>query len=81
MRDIQVTSAQALSAAQRTLVEQTLLKKFGKDRAVTFTVDESLTSGIQVQVGSELLDFSLGNRLKNGPVKRCGFFRRPWRFD
>ena len=58
-----VTSAAPLSAAQRTSLADTLKQKLGKTVTLTEHVDPSLIGGLQVKVGSQMIDSSLKTKL------------------
>jgi F-type H+-transporting ATPase subunit delta len=59
----EVTSAAPLSAAQRKSLADTLKKKIGKTVTLTEHVDPSLIGGLQVKVGSQMIDSSLKTKL------------------
>jgi F-type H+-transporting ATPase subunit delta len=58
-----VTSATALSAAQRASLAAALKQKLGKTVTLTEHVDPSLIGGLQVKVGSQMIDSSLKTKL------------------
>jgi F-type H+-transporting ATPase subunit delta len=58
-----VTSATALSAAQTKTLADTLKKKIGKTVTLHTHVDPSLIGGLQVKVGSQMIDSSLKTKL------------------
>jgi F-type H+-transporting ATPase subunit delta len=58
-----VTSAAPLSAAQRKSLADTLKHKIGKTVTLTEHVDPSLIGGLQVKVGSQMIDSSLKTKL------------------
>ncbi|MGN6159371.1 MAG: F0F1 ATP synthase subunit delta [Devosia sp.] len=58
-----VTSATALSAAQRASLADALKQKLGKTVTLTEHVDPSLIGGLQVKVGSQMIDSSLKTKL------------------
>ena len=60
-----VTSAQALSAAQSKKLAASLKKSVGKDIKINATVDESLIGGLVVKVGSKMIDTSIRSRLNS----------------
>jgi F-type H+-transporting ATPase subunit delta len=59
----QVTAAQPLTDAQRTLVEDQLKRAVGSKVAVEIKVDPSLLGGMVVKVGSRMVDASLKSKL------------------
>ena len=59
----EVTSASALSAAQLKTLSDTLKKKIGKTVTLQTHVDPSLIGGLQVKVGSQMIDSSLKTKL------------------
>lgn len=58
-----VTSAAPLSAEQVTSLAQTLKAKIGKTVTLNQFVDPSLIGGLQVKVGSQMIDSSLKTKL------------------
>ena len=58
-----VTSATPLSDAQRASLTDTLKRKIGKTVTLTEHVDPSLIGGLQVKVGSRMIDSSLKSKL------------------
>ena len=59
----QVTSAAPLSASQLKTLADTLKQKLGKTVTLTEQVDPSLIGGLQVKVGSQMIDSSLKTKL------------------
>lgn len=59
----EVTSTQALTAAQMKTVLSALRAALGKDPELTTRVDPTLLGGLKVKVGSKLFDASLKTRL------------------
>ncbi len=59
----EVTSAIALTAAQKEGVAAALRQALGKDPEITTRVDPSLLGGLKVRVGSRLYDSSFKSRL------------------
>jgi F-type H+-transporting ATPase subunit delta len=59
----QVTAAQPLTDAQRTLVEEQLKRAVGSKVAVEIKIDPSLLGGMIVKVGSRMVDASLKSKL------------------
>jgi F-type H+-transporting ATPase subunit delta len=59
----QVTAAQPLTDAQRTLVEEQLKRAVGSKVAVEIKIDPSLLGGMVVKVGSRMVDASLKSKL------------------
>ncbi|MEP7240628.1 MAG: F0F1 ATP synthase subunit delta [Devosia sp.] len=58
-----VTSAVALTEAQRKALAETLRQKIGKTVTLTEHVDASLIGGLVVKVGSQMIDSSLKTKL------------------
>ena len=58
-----VTSAQTLSDAQMSAVENSIKKAMGTKVAIDAKVDESLLGGLVVKVGSRMVDTSLKTKL------------------
>ncbi len=61
----EVTSAVALTDAQRSNLAQTLSQNVGKDVKIQDTVDESLIGGLIVKVGSKMIDTSIRSKLNS----------------
>ncbi len=61
--DATVTSAVALSAAQKKSVTKDLQQRYTADLKVDFIIDPSLIGGLIVRVGDQVLDNSLRTRL------------------
>ncbi len=59
----EVTSAAPLTAAQTKALAATLKERLGKAVTLTQFVDPSLIGGLQVKVGSQLIDSSLKTKL------------------
>lgn len=59
----EVTSASALSSAQAEALRSTLSARVGKAVSLDQRVDPSLIGGLQVKVGSQLIDSSLKTKL------------------
>ncbi|HEY8576426.1 MAG TPA: F0F1 ATP synthase subunit delta [Devosia sp.] len=59
----EVTSAAPLSAEQATSLSETLRAKIGKTVTLNQFVDPSLIGGLQVKVGSQMIDSSLKTKL------------------
>ena len=59
----EVTSAQPLSDAQMSAVENSIKKAMGTKVAIDAKVDESLLGGLVVKVGSRMVDTSLKTKL------------------
>ncbi|MEO6395231.1 MAG: F0F1 ATP synthase subunit delta, partial [Devosia sp.] len=59
----EVTSATPLSAGQLKTLADTLKQKIGKTVTLTEHVDPSLIGGLQVKVGSQMIDSSLKTKL------------------
>jgi F-type H+-transporting ATPase subunit delta len=60
----QVTTAKALTAAQKKSLSAALKKSVGKDVALDVTVDPSLLGGLIAKVGSKMVDASLKTKLQ-----------------
>ena len=58
-----VTSAAPLTSAQLKALADTLKTKIGKTVTLTEHVDPSLIGGLQVKVGSQMIDSSLKTKL------------------
>jgi F-type H+-transporting ATPase subunit delta len=61
--DAEVTSAVALSEAQRATITADLRQRYGAEVDVRFAVDPSLIGGLILRVGDQVLDNSLRTRL------------------
>lgn len=61
----EVTSARALSAAQKKALTAKLKARMGRDVAINSVVDPSILGGLKVKVGSELIDSSIKTRLNS----------------
>ena len=61
----EVTTAVALSAAQKKGVVASLRTALGKDAELTTRVDPRILGGIKVRVGSRLFDASLKSKLES----------------
>lgn len=59
----EVTSARALSEAQRDALKEALATATGREIKLDTTVDESLIGGLVVKVGSRMVDTSIRSRL------------------
>ncbi|MFN3226107.1 MAG: F0F1 ATP synthase subunit delta [Hyphomicrobiales bacterium] len=59
----QVTSAIALTAAQRKTLSESLKEKLGSKVTLSETVDPSILGGLVVKVGSRMIDTSLKTKL------------------
>lgn len=59
----EVTSAVALSSEQRAALAETLKARVGKTVTLSEHVDASLIGGLQVKVGSQMIDSSLKTKL------------------
>lgn len=58
-----VISAEKLTSAQADNLSKQVAKKTGKKVKLEEAVDESLIGGFKVEVGSEIIDFSVKNKL------------------
>jgi len=58
-----VTVASALEREQRTRLEAALSKQYGRDVRLNVIVDPIILGGIRVQVGSEVIDGTISNRI------------------
>ena len=63
MTTVTITSAVELSAAQLEKIKKAVFKKYGKDTLIETVVHTNLLGGVQIAVGSKLLDASVKNRL------------------
>jgi F-type H+-transporting ATPase subunit delta len=63
--EAQVTSAVALSDAQKTKIADLLRVRFGRNIKLNTSVDEELIGGLIVKVGSKMIDTSIRTRLAN----------------
>jgi F-type H+-transporting ATPase subunit delta len=61
----EVTSAHALTDAQRSELKAALKDVTGKDAAIAVTVDPSLLGGLVVKIGSRQIDTSLKTKLNS----------------
>ena len=62
--DVEVTSAVALSDAQKTAMVASLKKRFKRDVRMTNAVDPSLLGGAVIRAGDEVIDGSIKGRLQ-----------------
>jgi len=60
-----VTSARALTAAQKKALAAKLKARMGSDVAINSHVDPSILGGLKVKVGSQLIDSSIKTRLNS----------------
>jgi F-type H+-transporting ATPase subunit delta len=58
-----VTVASALDEAQRTRLASALSKQYGRDIRINEIVDPVILGGMRVQVGSEVIDGTISNRI------------------
>ena len=58
-----VESAQPLDTAETERIRQELLSRFGSDITFEFRSNPSLLGGLRVQIGSDVWDGSVANRL------------------
>jgi F-type H+-transporting ATPase subunit delta len=61
--DVEVTTAMALTAGQRTMLEAALGKRFGRAVRLAERVDTALVGGAIVRAGDHVIDGSLQGRL------------------
>ena len=61
--EVQVRTAQKLSAKQQEAMAKSLAKKLGKEISVTTEIDESLIAGAIIQAGDMVIDGSAKGRL------------------
>lgn len=61
--DATVTSAVALTEAQREAIETRLRARFGADLPIAYRVDPAILGGVIVRVGDRYVDGSLATRL------------------
>ncbi len=59
----EVTSAHALSAAQKKAIAAKLKARVGRDVAINSKIDPSILGGLTVKIGSTLIDNSIKTRL------------------
>ena len=62
--DVEVTSAVALSDAQKTAMAASLKKRFKRDVRMTNAVDAALLGGAVIRAGDEVIDGSIKGRLQ-----------------
>jgi F-type H+-transporting ATPase subunit alpha len=67
---VTITTAAKLSAAQLKKVESALEKKYGSDLEFSQIVNPEIVGGIKIQVGSTLIDASLGAKLDGQKVEK-----------
>ena len=58
-----ITSSTALNSSEIEKIHQFLKKKLGKDFVIDLEVDKTLMGGIKIEVGDQIIDLSLNNRL------------------
>jgi F-type H+-transporting ATPase subunit delta len=63
--EARVTSAVALTDAQKTRIADLLRVRFGRNIKLNTSVDEELIGGLIVKVGSKMIDTSIRTRLAN----------------
>ena len=61
--EVQVRTAQKLSAKQQDAIAKSLAKKLGKEVSISSEVDESLIAGAVIQAGDMVIDGSAKGRL------------------
>ena len=61
----EVSSAHPLDAEQVDALKQSLRQRLGRDVAVDLSVDPSLLGGLQVRIGSQMIDSSIRTRLNS----------------
>src|SRR5258708_7090898 len=59
----QITSAVALTDAEKREIEAKLQAKFGRALSFAYTVDRSLLGGVMAKVGDKIIDGSLATKL------------------
>jgi F-type H+-transporting ATPase subunit delta len=64
MTTVILRSTVPFSAAQLSEVKQALTKKYGKDIQVEEQIDPSLIGGVQIVIGSRMLDGSVKAKLQ-----------------
>ena len=62
--DVEVTSAVAMSDAQKTTMAASLKKRFKRDVRMTNSVDASLLGGAVIRTGDQIIDGSIKGRLQ-----------------
>ena len=70
--DVKVRSAVALSAAQKTSLEDVLKKAVQREAVVDISVDPELLGGMLVQVGSRMVDGTLRSKLQRLQISMKG---------
>lgn len=58
-----VTVAAAIDEAQRKRLTATLTRQYGRDIRVNEIIDPRVLGGMRVQVGSEVIDGTISNRI------------------
>lgn len=64
MTKVLVTSALELSAAQLKKIETAVIEKYGKPVTIETVIDETLLGGLQITIGSRLLDASIKGKIE-----------------
>jgi F-type H+-transporting ATPase subunit delta len=67
-----VTSAVALSAAQRARLERSLAAQHGREVLVDVVIDPAILGGLRVQVGDEVVDGTVAARLSDLRLQLAG---------
>ncbi len=67
-----VTSPVPLSAEQERRLSDTLRKVYGREIAISVDVDRSVLGGLRVQVGDDLIDGTVSNRLSDAQRRFAG---------
>ncbi|HEX3678859.1 MAG TPA: F0F1 ATP synthase subunit delta, partial [Galbitalea sp.] len=67
-----VTVASALDDAQRDRLTKTLSKQYGRDIRINEIIDASVLGGMRVQVGSEVIDGTIANRIADLRLRLAG---------
>lgn len=67
-----VTSPVALSAEQERRLAASLRKVYGREIAISVDVDRSVLGGLRVQVGDDLIDGTVANRLHDAQRRFAG---------
>jgi F-type H+-transporting ATPase subunit delta len=63
MLTVTITSAVELSAGQLDLIQKAVIKKYGKDVKFVVELKPAILGGVQLTIGSRMLDGSLKGKL------------------
>jgi len=67
-----VTSPVALTPAQEQRLSESLRKVYGREIAISVDVDRTVIGGLRVQVGDDLIDGTIANRLNDAQRRFAG---------